>query len=85
MERNYDVITFISKDLYFKKAGLATFADIKIGTMFIKTTFKDAKEVKRIRNYLSKWNLYLHFLIQQNLLISGQKMPMSAELKEYVT
>ena len=52
MERNYDVITFILKNLYFKKAGLATFADIKIGTMFIKTTFKDAKEVKRIRNYL---------------------------------
>ena len=73
MERNYDVITFISKYLYFKKAGLATFADIKIGTMFIKTTFKDPKEVKRIRNYLSKWDLYLHFLIQQNLLISGQK------------
>ena len=31
--------------------------------MFIKTTFKDLKKVKRIRNYALKRNLYLYFLI----------------------
>ena len=37
-----DVITFISKFLYFK---VANFADIiKIAAMFIKTTFKDSKK-----------------------------------------
>ena len=39
------------------------FADIKIVTIFVKTIFKDSKKVKRIRNYVSKCNLHLHFLI----------------------
>ena len=44
--------------------GVAIFADIiKIVTVFIKTIFKDSIKVKKIRNYVSKWNLYLHFLI----------------------
>ena len=34
-----------------------------------------------MRNHASKANLYLYFLTQQNLLISGKKMLMSAELK----
>ena len=38
-------------------------AIIKIVTMFIKTNFKDTKKIKRIRNYVSKCNLYLYFLI----------------------
>ena len=42
---------------------------------------KDSKKVKKIKIYVSKWNLYLYFLIHQNLLISGEKMLMSAELK----
>ena len=38
----------------------AIFADItKIVTMFIKTILKDSKKIKRIRNYVPKWNLYL--------------------------
>ena len=61
MDINYDVINFISKYLYFKKAY---FADIiKTATKFIKTTLKDSKKVKRIRNYVLKCNLYLYFLI----------------------
>ena len=53
-------------NLYFKIA-LAIFADIiKIVTMFIKTITKDSRKVKRIRNYISKFNLYLYFLMQQN-------------------
>ena len=64
MDRNYDVITFFTKNLYFKKAGVTIFADIiKIVTMFIKTILKDSRKVRRIRNYVSKWNLYLYFLI----------------------
>ena len=68
-----------------KRPGVAIFANIiKIVTIFIKTIFKDSRKVKRIRKYVSKCNLYLHFLIKQNLLISDEKMLMSAELREYV-
>ena len=64
MGRNYDVITFISKYFYFHRPTVAIFADIiKVVTMFIKTNFKDSKKVKRIRNYVSKFDLYLYFLI----------------------
>ena len=64
MDRNYDAMTFISKYRYFKKNWVTIFADIiKIVTMFIKTIFKDSRKVKRIRNYVSKCNLYLYFLI----------------------
>ena len=40
--------------------------------MFIKKIF---------RNYVPKCNLYLYFLIQQNLLIPGEKLLMSVEIK----
>ena len=41
MNRSYDLITFISKYLYFKKDRVSFFADIiKIVTMFIKKTLK---------------------------------------------
>ena len=53
---------------------------IKIVNMFIKKIFKDSKKVERFRNYRSKCNLYLYFLIYQNLVISSEKMLMSAEL-----
>ena len=60
MDRNYGVITFISEYLYLKKSRVATFVDIiKIVNMFIKTIFKDSKKVKRIRNHVSKCNLYV--------------------------
>ena len=84
--RIYDVITFISKYFYFKKDWVAIFADIiKVLTMFIITIFKDSRKVKINTNYVSKYNLYLYFLISQNLKISGEKVLMSAELKESVT
>ena len=64
MGRNYDVITFFSKTLYYKKAWVAISADIiKVVTMFLKTIPKDSRKVGRLRNYLSKWNLYRYFLI----------------------
>ena len=47
----------------------------------MKTIIKDSGKVKRIRNSVSKSNLYLYFLMQQNLPISSEKMLMSAELK----
>ena len=76
MDKSYDIIGFISN----------VFADIiKIVTMFIKTIAKDSRKVKRIRIYLSNSNLYMYFMMQQNLLISSEKMLISAELKGCVT
>ena len=37
--------------------------DSKIVTMFIKPILKDSRKVRRIRNYVSKFNLYLYFLL----------------------
>ena len=53
--------------------------------MFITTIYKHSRKVKVNRNYVSKCNLYLHFLIWQNLLISSEKMVMSPEIKGCVT
>ena len=54
MDRNYDVITI-------RRPGVVVFADIiKIVTMLIKTITKDSRKVKRIRNYVSKSNLYVY-------------------------
>ena len=64
MDKNYDIIIFISKYFISKKSGIANSADIiKIAIMFIKKAFKESKKVKRIRKYILKYNLYLHFLI----------------------
>ena len=64
MDKNYDVITIISKYHYFKKAWSSYFADIiKIVTMFIKTITNDSRKVKKNRNYASKSNLYVDFLM----------------------
>ena len=44
--------------------GVVVFADIiKIVTTFIKTIAKVSRKVKRIRNYVSKSNLYVYFLM----------------------
>ena len=83
MDKNYDVITFQN---ILRRLEVALFADIiKIASNFIKIIFKDSQDVKRIQNYVSKCSLYLYFFIQRNLLISGEKMLMSAELKPYST
>ena len=72
MYMNYDVIIFISKHCYFR-SGVAISADIiKIITMFIKAVFKDLTKIKRIRNYVPKCNMYLYFLISQDVVIFGE-------------
>ena len=64
MDRIYDVITLFQKTFILRRPGVVVFADIiKIVTMFIKTIFKNSGKVKRIRNYLSNWNIYLYFLV----------------------
>ena len=64
MDKNYDVITFFQKTFLLRRLGVAIFADIiKIVIMFIRTIIQDSKKVKRIINYESKFNLYLHFLM----------------------
>ena len=62
---------------------VANFAGImKIATIFIKTTYKNLKKLEKIRSYILKCYLFLHFLIEQKLLISGEIMLMLVELKE---
>ena len=57
-----------------RKPVVSIFADIiKTVTMFIINIVKDSIKAKRIRNYVPKCNLYLYFLIKQNLLISYEK------------
>ena len=86
MDRNYDIITFFQNTLILRRSGVAIFADIiKIVTVFIKAIIENSKKVKRIINYVSKSSLYLYFLMWQNLLISGEKMLLPAELKGCVT
>ena len=49
---------------FLRRSGVVIFADIiKIETMFIKPITKDLRKVKRIRNYVSKYNLYVYFLM----------------------
>ena len=63
---------------------MANFPDIiKIAYIFIKKTFKDSNQGKRIRIYVLKCNLNLYFLVHQNLVIYGEKMLMSAEIKGF--
>ena len=60
--------------LTLRRPGIVIFAEIiKIVTMFIKTITKVSRKVKRTRNYLSNSNLYVYFLMQQNLLVFGEK------------
>ena len=64
MDRNYDVITFISKLFDLRMLVIAIFAEIiKIVTIFIKAIIKDSRKFKRIRNYVSELNLYMYFLL----------------------
>ena len=82
-DKNDDVIT--SFTFTSRRPKVAIFADMKIVTMFFNNIFLNSETVKRIRNYILKRSLYLHFLIDQNFLIFGEKMLMSAEFKECVT
>ena len=64
MGKNDDVISFFQKIFILRRPRVAIFADIiKILTTFIKTILKDSRKVRRIRSYVSEWNLYLYFLI----------------------
>ena len=50
--------------LIWRRPGVVIFADIiKLVTMFIKTITNDSRKAKRIRNYVSKSNLYVYFLM----------------------
>ena len=72
--------------IILRRPEITIFADIiKTITRYIKQILKDSIKTKGIRNYKLKCNLYLYFLIQQNLLISSEKMLMSAEVRMFVT
>ena len=58
MDKNYDVTTYFK--IPFIRPKVPNFVNInKTGTMFIKTQ----KNLKKNRNYVLKYNLYLYFLI----------------------
>ena len=75
MDRKFDLTTFISNYLYFKKAEnllkLGNFARlIKILTMFIKTTFKDSKKLIELCIKMQSISVFLDI---KNLLIFDEK------------
>ena len=73
MEINYDV-PLLQNIFILRRPRAINFAEIiKIAIMFTKTAFKNSRKEKRIRNYVLKYNLYLYFLMSQNLLISVEK------------
>ena len=58
-----------------RKLEVAIFADIiKIVIISIKTIFKYSKKFKQLEIVYQNVYLYLYLLMQQNLLISGEKM-----------
>ena len=64
MDRNYNLIAVFHNTLILRRPRVAIFANtIKILTIFLKTIIKDPGKVKRIRNYASKLNLHLYFLM----------------------
>ena len=64
MDKTDDVIGFFQKFLILRRPGVVIFPDInKMFTMFIKTILIDSRKVRRVRKYVSKWNLCLYFLI----------------------
>ena len=70
MDSNYDVIIFFQQTFILRRLVATIFADIiKIVTMFIKTILKDSGKVRRIRNYVSKWKLYIYYISKWNLYL----------------
>ena len=57
-----------------RRPEVVMFCDmIIILTMFIKRILKESRKATRNRKYVSEWNLYLYFLMLQNLLICDKK------------
>ena len=81
----YDVTTF--NNCYSNKARVVNFDDvIKIVTIFIKTSFKDSNKVKSIRNFMYQNPIYICISwYRKKLLITGEKMMASVELKEHTS
>ena len=65
MNRNNGITTYISTYIFvLRRPAIAIFANImNILTIFIKIILEDSSKVKINKNYVSKWNLYLYFLI----------------------
>ena len=59
-----EVMRLFQNTFVLRRPGVAIFADIiKVVTKFLKTIFKYSRKVKISRNYVSKGNLYLYFLV----------------------
>ena len=85
MVRNYNVITFIQSTYVLRTPTAANFPGIiKIATIFNKTGFKDSKQVKRIKNYAFKCNLYLYSLLSAILLFCCRLMKYEQPLISFI-
>ena len=73
MDRICDILKFILKYLCFKKAWNSQFCWHHQNRNLTEVTFKESSKVEKFRNNVLKCHLYLHFLIQQKLLISVKK------------
>ena len=51
----------LKKTVILRRPGVATFANIKIAFTLIKITYRNSIIVKRITNYVLKYNFYLYF------------------------
>ena len=70
--------------LNFKWNQKLMLRNLSLKCIFSLELFYVSANVKRIRNYGLKCNIYLHFSIQHRLIISGEKMLISAEIKRCV-
>ena len=73
MDRICDIFKFILKYLCFKKAWNSQFCWHRQNCNLVKVNFKESSKVEKFRNNVLKCHLFLHFLIQQKLLISVKK------------
>ena len=59
-----EVMPLFQNNFVLRRPGVTIFDDIiKVVTKFLKTILKYSRKVKISRNYVSKSNLYLYFLV----------------------
>ena len=64
LRKRRDINSLFQDTFILRRAGATIFAGIiKILIIFFITTYKDSRKIKINRNYVSKYNLYLYFVI----------------------
>ena len=80
MDRNYDVITFISNYFHFKKTNSSQFF-----CHYQNCNYVYYKKVKRMKNYVLKCKFYLYFKVKQKLLVSHEIVLISVDFEGHAT